>query len=91
MDKLTKAEREVVIRWDLEEKIAYIDAAIPKVIHKLDKLCRMYPDVYKFISSDSTYGAKRYTVDSKFISFKRPISEHKHAAVTANLFKSISR
>lgn len=88
--KLTKSERETVIRWDMNEKTAHVYTAIPSVINIIDELCKMYPDVYKCIDNDTTYGAKQYTFDSRYIGFKKPLSERKYEAVTANLLKSLS-
>ena len=74
MYKLSRAEQETVIRWDAEEKIAYIDAATPTTIRKLDKLAEELPEVYRCVSVDPRYNAKRYTVPMAYIRFGRPAS-----------------
>jgi hypothetical protein len=78
--KLTQAEREVIIRWDMEEKIAYIDTANPVTIRKLDALVAEFPETYQCVSEDAIYDAKKYTVPASFIRFGKPASEAQKAA-----------
>ena len=70
--KLTRAEREVTINWDMEDNIARIDSSNPVIIRKLDKLCLSNPDVYTCIRVDEKFGAKEYRVPAKYISFRKP-------------------
>lgn len=73
--RLSRAEQEVIIRWDAEERIAHIDAAYPPIVAKLDKLAEQFPDTYICTSFDSVYGAKRYSVPAKHIAFRKPPTE----------------
>lgn len=75
MYTLTRAERETVIVWDAESRTATINSADPVTLRKLDALAVQYPDVYRQVSEDTLYSAKRYEVPAKYIRFGKPPSE----------------
>lgn len=84
--KLTNAEKEVLIRWDLEERIAHIESHDERTNAKLDALCAELPDVYKREYEDR-YG-KGYSCDCKLIRFGKPMSEERREAARQRAVKS---
>lgn len=88
MYKLTKAEQEVIIRWNAEDNTAHVDSAIPSVTAKLDKLVAEYPDVFKCVYVDKMYNAKKYEFDSRYNKFAKPVSEAQRLARIRNSAKS---
>ena len=80
MNKPTLAEREVIIRWSMADKQAYIYADNPALIRKLDKLCADHPDAYRCTKDADEFGAKRYEVLVKYIRFGKPASEAQREA-----------
>lgn len=83
MYSLTRAEQEVVIRWDAETRTASIDTADPVTIRKLDALAAQYPETYRLVSVDDLYGAKRYEVPAKYVRFGKPASDAQREAAKA--------
>lgn len=77
--RLSPAEQETIIRYDMETKVALIDTASPQTIKRLDKLVAQHPDVYKLVNSDPNYFAKKYSVPMEYIKFGKPISEERRA------------
>lgn len=80
MYTLTRAERETVIVCDAESRTATIDSADPVTLRKLDALAAQHPDVYRLVSEDELYGAKRYEVPSRFVRFGKPASDAQRKA-----------
>lgn len=75
MYTLTRAEQETIILWDAEARAATIDTADPVTIRKLDKLVAAHPGIYRLVSEDTLYNAKRYEVPAQYIRFGKPASE----------------
>lgn len=71
----SNAEREVIIRWNVLDKVAMIFADDPVVIRKLDKLCAECPDTYRCTHEGDDYGGRRYEVAAKYVRFGRPPTE----------------
>lgn len=82
--KLSSAERETCIRWDMATNTAVIDTADPKFIRRLKKLCEEHPDIYAPVSENMEYGTFRCEVSSKYISFRKPPSEKQREAARRN-------
>lgn len=80
MYTLTRAEQETVILWDAESRTATVDTADPVTLRKLEKLAAQYPEVYRLVSEDSLYTARRYEVPAKYIRFGKPPSEARKEA-----------
>ena len=80
---LSIAEQEVNISWIRDEDFAKIYASDSTTITKLDKLCKISPDMYKLVSETSV-GKSCICMDKSLISFrtkKRELSdEQKEAA-----------
>lgn len=76
---LTRAEREVTIRFDAEEKIAHIYVSDPTYIRRLDKLCKEDPDTYKCVKIDPMGWFKQYEAAADRIAFRKSPSEAKRA------------
>ena len=80
---LSIAEQEVNISWIRDEDFAKIYASDSTTITKLDKLCKISPDMYKLVSETSV-GKSYICMDKSLISFrtkKRELSdEQKEAA-----------
>lgn len=87
MNTPTLAEREVIIRWSMADKVATIHADNPVLVRKLDKLCAEYPEAYRCTRADDPYGAKRYEVDVKLIRFGKPASEARKESCRQNGLK----
>ena len=47
MYRLTRAERETTINWNMEQDTATIDTADPATIRKLDRLAEAFPEIYR--------------------------------------------
>lgn len=75
MYKLSRYEQETIIRWDAESRTATIDSADPVTLRKLDALATQYPDVYRVISEDTLYNAKRYEMPAMYVRFGKPASD----------------
>ena len=73
-------ERETIIRWDADQKIASIYTAIPATLRKLDRLCETCPDEYTCTWVDADGSAARYLVRASLIRFGKPASEAKRAS-----------
>ena len=67
---LTKYEKETVIRYNDEEKIAYIYTTNKTLTARLDKLCKKYPDSFKLVATDEV--SKKYEIDKKRVSITSP-------------------
>ena len=72
---LTRAEREVTIRFDAEERIAHIYTSDPVYIRRLDKLCEEDPETYKCVKIDPLGYFKQYEAPSDKIRFGKSPSE----------------
>lgn len=70
---MTRAERETIIRWDLEERQVHWYSTDPSQLLKMDRLSAAYPDVYKLVKRDE-YGATYY-FDPKYVRIGKPASE----------------
>lgn len=81
----TKAEQETQIWWDAVDKTAHIYTAHPATMRKLDKLVEEYPEEYRCVWADDKYPAKKYEVDSKYISFRKPASAKQREAALKNI------
>lgn len=78
---LTRAEREVTIRFDAEERIAHIYASDPVYIRRFDKLCEEDPDTYKCVKVDPLGYFKQYEAPADRIAFRKGTTdEHREAA-----------
>lgn len=75
-------ERETIIRWDADQKIASIYTAIPATLRKLNKLCEICPDEYTRTWIDADGSAARYLVRASLIRFGKPASERARAAAS---------
>ncbi|MDL2318240.1 hypothetical protein LJC74_04010 [Eubacteriales bacterium OttesenSCG-928-A19] len=84
MYTLTRAEQETVIVWDAEARTATIDTADPVTLRKLEKLAAQHPEVYRLVSEDTLYTAKRYEVPAQYIRFGKPPSEAQREAARKN-------
>lgn len=80
MYTLTRAEQETVILWDAESRTATIDTANPVTLRKLEKLAAQPPEIYRLVSEDTLFSAKRYEVPAKYIRFGKPPSEAQREA-----------
>lgn len=80
MYTLTRAERETIILWDAESRHATIDTADPVTIRKLDRLVAAHPEIYRLVSEDMLYNAKRYEVPAQYIRFGKLASEAQREA-----------
>lgn len=85
MYHLTREERETVILFNMTDEPATIDTGDPRRIRQLDKLVEAYPDIYKCIKVDERYKEKTYTVDPKYISFRKPKSKAQIESARANI------
>ena len=82
----TRAEREVSIVWDEEERTAHLYTASQPTMRKLDKLCEAFPDVYKCVWEEAQGGvvtARKYTFPAKYVRFGKPPSEAQKATAKA--------
>lgn len=78
---LTRAEREVTIRFDAEERIAHIYASDPVYIRRLDKLCEEDPKTYRCVKVDPLGYFKQYEVPADRVAFRKGTTdEHREAA-----------
>lgn len=68
--KLTKEEKEVIIRFDESSDVASLDTGSLSMMRKMEKLRENLPDVFKLVSQDK-YGAK-YEFSKKLITIRRP-------------------
>lgn len=75
---LTNAERETIIRWDDEEKIAHIWTNSPVTMRKLGALIEKFPETYR--AEPSQEDEMRLSVQKKFVRFGKPASEAQKAA-----------
>ena len=66
---LKSCEREVQIRFDMEEKVAHIYTSEPMYMRKLDKLVEALPEIYKCVKVDELGYFKKYECPMKFIKF----------------------
>lgn len=72
MKEPVRAERETIIRWSEDERIAYIYTGSQTVRRKLDKRCKDCPDTYSYVGEDTSGWGWRYTVNAKYIRFGKP-------------------
>lgn len=77
---LTRAERETVIRFDAEERIAHIYTADPVYIRRLDKLCEEDPETYKCVEVDTLGYFKKYVAPADRIAFRKSSSDAQREA-----------
>lgn len=80
MYRLTRAERETTINWNMEQDTATIDTADPATIRKLDRLAEAFPEVYRCTGVDIAFQAKMYEVPTRYIRFGKPASEARREA-----------
>jgi hypothetical protein len=76
--KLTKYEKETLINMNDLDRMAEMYTRQGKMIKKLDKLCKKYPDDFKCIDHDEY--SKTYEFDKKYVSVRAPRTisdEHK--------------
>lgn len=66
---LKSCEREVQIRFDMEERVAHIYTSEPMYMRKLDKLVETLPEIYKCVKVDELGYFKKYECPMKFIRF----------------------
>ena len=74
---LKACEREVTIRFDMEERVAHIYTSEPVYMRRLDKLVETLPEVYKCVKVDELGYFKKYECPMKFIKFGKPITNRK--------------
>lgn len=60
------------IYWSEDQKVAHIVTSSDVCIKKLDKYCRLYPDVYRHVEQDDMIGEARYEVYKGLIRFAKP-------------------
>lgn len=81
--KLTLAEQETTVTMSRDLHTAQIYTSDRLVMSKLDKLCADYPDTYKcewvdkHVMGDGLPMGKRYTVNKKYVKFRKPASAAK--------------
>lgn len=81
--KLTLAEQETTVTMSRDLHTAQIYTSDRLVMSKLDKLCVDYPDTYKcewvdkHVMGDGVPMGKRYTVNKKYVKFRKPASAAK--------------
>lgn len=66
---LKACEREVTIRFDMEERVAHIYTSEPVYMRRLDKLVETLPEIYKCVKVDDLGYYKKYECPMKFIRF----------------------
>lgn len=72
--QLTPYEKETIINFNMEESTASVYTCEPRIMNRLDKLCKEYPEHYKFVDQDEF--SKTYEIASKrLISFRPPKRE----------------
>lgn len=77
---LTRAEREVTIRFDAEERIAHIYTSDPVYIRRLDNLTEEDPDTYKCVKVDPLGYFKQYEAPADRIAFRKAPTEARREA-----------
>ena len=77
-NKLSRAEMEVLIRFDADERIAHIYASYPAYIRKLDRLVEAHPETYRCVKADAY--SKSYEAPADRIRFGSPATEAQKAA-----------
>lgn len=85
---LKACEREVTIRFDMEERIAHIYTSEPVYMRRLDKLVETLPEIYKCVKVDELGYYKKYECPMKFIKFggkPRVMSDEQKARLAENL------
>lgn len=88
---LKACEREVTIRFDMEERVAHIYTSEPVYMRKLDKLVETLPEIYKCVKVDELGYFKKYECPMKFIKFggkPRVLSEEQKAHMAEVLKKA---
>ena len=88
---LKACEREVTIRFDMEERVAHIFTSEPVYMRKLDKLVETLPEIYKCVKVDELGYFKKYECPMKFIKFggkPRVLSEEQKAHMAEVLKKA---
>ena len=77
---LTRAERETVIRFDAEERIAHIYTADPVYMRRLDKLTEEDPNTYRCVEVDPLGYFKKYEAPADRIAFRKAPTEARREA-----------
>lgn len=67
---MTNYERETIINYNDEEKIAEVYTCNKALMRKLDKFCISHPDTYKLIKQDDE--SKTYEFPKKLVSIRTP-------------------
>ena len=77
---LTRAERETVIRFDAEERIAHIYTADPVYMRRLDKLTEEDPNTYRCVEVDPLGYFKKYEAPADRIAFRKGTTDEQRKA-----------
>lgn len=91
---MTKAEQEVVINFNSEDKTASIYTADPAFIRKMDSLAEDYPEAVKILEIYRLRGevvAKKYECPKKLITVRRPrvISDERREQLRENALRNL--
>ena len=81
---LTRAERETVICFDAEERIAHIYTSDPVYIRRLDKMCEEDPETYKCVEVDRLGYFKKYEAPADRIAFRKAPTEARRETAKRN-------
>ena len=68
---MTKYERETVLNYNDEEKVATVYTCNKALMRKADNFCSLFPEVYKVIRQDEY--SKTYEIPKKLISLRSPV------------------
>ena len=87
---LKACEREVTIRFDMEERVAHIYTSEPVYMRRLDKLVETLPEIYKCVKVDELGYFKKYECPMKLMNPRRPriLTDEQKAGIVARFKKA---
>lgn len=80
---LSRLEQETIIVFNEQEQEAIIETFKSSLIKRLNKLCKEYPDKFKFVS-EYTEGCRKYIVSKKYVRIGSPkiVSDEQREAMS---------
>lgn len=85
---LSLQEQETIINYNREDDKADVYTHDPKLISKLDKLCKKYPDKCFIQTEDNNWKSKTYSIPKSFISIR---STREYSEETLEKFRENGR